>query len=306
MTDLLERSVGPQIELRVELPATLPLASRRCEPGRAGPAEPRRQRARRHAGRRRAVDPGRPGRHGPQEASCRAAPMRASGSATPATAWMPKRCGQAIEPFFSTKELGKGTGLGLSMMHGLAIQLSGMLRLTSVVGRGTTAELWLPLTAMASEVKESKAVTLEGKEVAPRMTILMVDDDALIAMSTVDMLEDLGHQVIEANSGHEALELLQNGQAVDLLITDYSMPKMNGVQLAKAARQDPAGPPDSPRHRLCGASPRFRHRPAPDRQAVSAGTTRSGNCQDDEGEGRLRRDRRQAVRYYPSSCPSTR
>ena len=67
------------------------------------------------------------------------------------------------------------------------------------------------------------------------MTILVVDDDALVSMSTVDMLEDLGHAVIEANSAAHALEILAKDDAVDLLITDYSMPKMNGAQLAKAA-----------------------------------------------------------------------
>jgi CheY-like chemotaxis protein len=56
-------------------------------------------------------------------------------------------------------------------------------------------------------------------------------------MSTVDMLEDLGHQVIEANSGERALDILRDGRSIDLLITDYSMPRMNGAQLAQAARE---------------------------------------------------------------------
>jgi CheY-like chemotaxis protein len=72
--------------------------------------------------------------------------------------------------------------------------------------------------------------------VSTSLTILVVDDDALIAMSTVDMLEDLGHRVIEANSGDKALGILQQRHDIDLLITDYSMPRMNGAQLAKAAR----------------------------------------------------------------------
>ena len=68
------------------------------------------------------------------------------------------------------------------------------------------------------------------------MTVLLVDDDALIAMTTVDMLEDLGFKVIEANSGTRALEIIENDSAIDLLITDYSMPQMNGAQLASAVR----------------------------------------------------------------------
>ena len=143
---------------------------------------------------------------------------------------------KATEPFFSTKELGKGTGLGLSMVHGLAVQLNGALRLKSQVGRGTTAELWLPAALTAAEPEKPAAPSEAKVKTVDKMTILVVDDDALIAMSTVDMLEDLGHHVIEADSGNRALEILRSGRDVDLLITDYSMPRMNGAQLATAAR----------------------------------------------------------------------
>lgn len=140
---------------------------------------------------------------------------------------------RAIEPFFSTKELGKGTGLGLSMVHGLAVQSGGTLRLTSTPGAGTTAELWLPLaTAPVAKPAQPSETRLE----APPSTILVVDDDVLIAMSTVDMLEDLGHTVIEANSGPKALEILQRDVPIDLILTDYAMPGMTGVELAQAAR----------------------------------------------------------------------
>lgn len=143
---------------------------------------------------------------------------------------------RATDPFFSTKELGKGTGLGLSMVHGLAMQLNGTLRLTSQVGLGTKVELWLPVTNIAAE-EERRTVAVPKDEATERITILVVDDDALIAMSTADMLEDLGHDVIEANSGDRALEILREDREVDLLVTDYSMPRMNGAQLAAAARE---------------------------------------------------------------------
>jgi PAS domain S-box-containing protein len=140
----------------------------------------------------------------------------------------------AIEPFFSTKELGKGTGLGLSMVHGLAVQLGGALSLTSEPGKGTTAQLWLPV----SNVPVKEAPEMEtGDTQAPASTILVVDDDALINMNTVDMIEDLGHTVLEAYSGRQALEILNSGKQIDALITDYAMPGMTGVELASKARE---------------------------------------------------------------------
>jgi PAS domain S-box-containing protein len=140
----------------------------------------------------------------------------------------------AIEPFFSTKELGKGTGLGLSMVHGLAIQLGGALQLRSEVGKGTTAELWLPVSRTA--VEHSTAAP-QRAPTAPASTILVVDDDMLIAMNTVDLVEDLGHVAIEANSGKRALEILSSGKHVDAMVTDYAMPGMTGVELAVKARE---------------------------------------------------------------------
>jgi CheY-like chemotaxis protein len=142
----------------------------------------------------------------------------------------------AVEPFFSTKPLGKGTGLGLSMVHGLAVQLGGALELTSTVGIGTSATLWLPIAAMPAK---PAMATQETVPIASTNTarILVVDDDPLIAMSTVDMLEDLGHTVIRANSGKRALELLESEQAVDVLMTDHAMPGMTGVELADIARR---------------------------------------------------------------------
>jgi len=143
---------------------------------------------------------------------------------------------RAIEPFFSTKEVGKGTGLGLSMIHGLAMQLKGALRLYSDVGHGTRAELWLPV----ANGKAHLAVTDADPDTHPskrRLTLLFVDDDFLISLSTAALLEDLGHDVVKAESGSAALEVLESGKPVDLMITDYAMPGMTGVQLAEAARR---------------------------------------------------------------------
>jgi signal transduction histidine kinase/CheY-like chemotaxis protein len=143
---------------------------------------------------------------------------------------------RAIEPFFSTKEVGKGTGLGLSMIHGLALQLKGALRLDSDIGRGTRAELWLPVAS-----GKAAAATADAEPGADpskrRLKLLFVDDDFLISLSTAALLEDLGHEVVKASSGAAALEVLESGKPVDLLITDYAMPGMTGVQLAEAARR---------------------------------------------------------------------
>jgi signal transduction histidine kinase len=148
----------------------------------------------------------------------------------------PQTLSRAIEPFYSTKEVGKGTGLGLSMIHGLALQLKGALRLYSDVGRGTRAELWLPV-ANGKAAAAPADVEADSNVSKRRLRLLFVDDDFLISLSTAALLEDLGHEVVKASSGAAALEVLESGKPVDLMITDYAMPGMTGVQLAEAARR---------------------------------------------------------------------
>jgi CheY-like chemotaxis protein len=147
---------------------------------------------------------------------------------------------RATEPFYTTKGIGKGTGLGLAMVHGLAEQSGGRLQLTSRVGEGTRADIWL---RRASALCEPRAVPAEDSSEAGRMlTVLAVDDDALVLMNTVAMLEDLGHQAIGAESAAEALAALQD-RAVDLVITDHAMPHMTGLQLAgRIAAEHPSLP----------------------------------------------------------------
>jgi CheY-like chemotaxis protein/two-component sensor histidine kinase len=141
---------------------------------------------------------------------------------------------KAIEPFFSTKPLGKGTGLGLSMVHGLAVQLGGALELSSTVGRGTRVHLMLPMATDAPQLASPPPAMLK---VIRSAVILFVDDDPLIAMSTTEMLEDLGHRVIGANSGLHALDILRSDQPIDLMLTDHVMPGMTGIELAMATRE---------------------------------------------------------------------
>ena len=140
----------------------------------------------------------------------------------------------AMDPFFTTKGVGKGTGLGLSMVHGFLEQLGGRFILKSQVGSGTRAELWIPAATTASiipEVADDEAVSPEY-----RLCVLVVDDDSLVLTSTGLLLEDLGHRVISATSGAQALELFASTPGIDLVITDMAMPLMNGAQLAHAIR----------------------------------------------------------------------
>ena len=143
---------------------------------------------------------------------------------------------KATEPFFTTKGVGKGTGLGLSMVHGFAEQSGGRLVLHSQKGAGTTAELLLPV-AKTSEKAIPATPAPPAKALRP-LTILAVDDDALVLMNTVHMLEDLGHTVFEAYSGYEALEILKREDGIDLVVTDQAMPKMTGIELAKIIKRE--------------------------------------------------------------------
>jgi CheY-like chemotaxis protein len=143
---------------------------------------------------------------------------------------------RATEPFFTTKGVGKGTGLGLSMVQGLAQQSGGALLLKSAPGEGTKAEIWLPAQTRHEQEPASTPLRAENTAAAPdRLRILVVDDDALVLMSTTDMLEDLGHAVVAAESGHHALAQLQAAR-FDLIITDHAMPQMTGSQLADEVR----------------------------------------------------------------------
>ena len=143
---------------------------------------------------------------------------------------------RAAEPFFTTKGAGKGTGLGLSMVHGLAAQSGGAMRITSQPGDGTTVELWLPLSeaaAMADVLPQPASFGASGRS----YRVLVVDDDPLVVASTAAMLEDVGHVVSEALSGVHALDLLRLGTKVDVVVTDHAMPGMTGSELARQIRQ---------------------------------------------------------------------
>jgi signal transduction histidine kinase/ActR/RegA family two-component response regulator len=142
---------------------------------------------------------------------------------------------RAVEPFFSTKGVGKGTGLGLSMVHGLAAQSGGALKLSSTLSVGTRAEIWLPVADEAALSAEQNQV--ETAHAVRPATVLLVDDEELVRVGTSEMLTDLGYSVVQASSGVAALAVLRGGETdIDVLVTDHLMPGMNGSELVREAR----------------------------------------------------------------------
>jgi CheY-like chemotaxis protein len=146
---------------------------------------------------------------------------------------------RAFEPFFTTKEVGKGTGLGLSMIYGFVKQSGGHVKIYSEEGHGTTIKIYLPrLLSEAVTEGEEKGRPSAIESSVRRETVLVVEDDDDVRMYTVECLQELGYQVLEAHDGPSALRLMQlHGQPVDLLFTDVVMPGMSGSELVAEARK---------------------------------------------------------------------
>jgi signal transduction histidine kinase/PAS domain-containing protein len=144
---------------------------------------------------------------------------------------------RAVEPFFSTKAKERGTGLGLSMVHGLAGQLGGSLAIDSAPGEGTRVHLLLPVASGAPEPERARPA---GAGTSRPLSILLVDDEDLVRANTAELLRDLGHQVVACASGAAALERTDR---FDLVVTDYMMPGMDGIEFAaRIAEQRPGLP----------------------------------------------------------------
>ena len=137
---------------------------------------------------------------------------------------------RVFEPFYTIKGAGKGTGLGLSMVYGFAKQSRGHVNIYSEVGQGTTVKLYLPRARKDEPVIDAAQKAFAGGGTA---TILIVEDDDLVRQYVHTLLKSLGYNVLTANNGNAALEVLQSNPDVDLLFTDVAMPGgMSGRDLA--------------------------------------------------------------------------
>ena len=147
---------------------------------------------------------------------------------------------RAFEPFFTTKEAGKGTGLGLSSIYGFISQSGGTVVIDSEVGRGTIVRLFLPRAAAlgapaesgAAETQRAAGVSFTGA------TVLLVEDEDRVRSMAASMLEELGCNVVTAESGDEALSIVEGGQEISALFTDCLMPgRLDGANLALTMRR---------------------------------------------------------------------
>ena len=142
---------------------------------------------------------------------------------------------KVFDPFFTTKPEGEGTGLGLSMVHGFVKQSGGHIKIYSEVGEGSTVRIYLPRTRQSEDVPDEPGVSRirRGTE-----TILLVEDDDDVRLTTAEMLEQLGYSVLKAKNADDALIVLNTGIAIDLLFTDIVMPGiLRAPELARRAKQ---------------------------------------------------------------------
>ncbi|MDH3473953.1 MAG: response regulator, partial [Rhodospirillales bacterium] len=152
------------------------------------------------------------------------------------TGMAPEIAEKAIQPFFTTKEVGHGSGLGLSMVYGFVKQSGGHLEISSSVGQGTAVRLYLPKAETAAREGAAQAPG-PAATAGSGERILVVEDKADVRRLATRILTRLGYEVIEAADGKSALESLAAGPEVDLLFTDVVLPgRISGADLAKEAQ----------------------------------------------------------------------
>jgi PAS domain S-box-containing protein len=146
----------------------------------------------------------------------------------------PEVLAKATEPFFTTKAPGRGTGLGLAMARGFAEQSGGGLRIDSTEGQGTTVHLWLPA---GRRKPDSKGLKYAPRTLSNSARIMVVDDERLVLEGLSDQLKTGGYEVLSFPNSSEALAALDAGAKVDLIISDLSMPGIDGVSFLREAQK---------------------------------------------------------------------
>jgi PAS domain S-box-containing protein len=144
---------------------------------------------------------------------------------------------KAFDPFFTTKPVGKGTGLGLSQVYGFVKQSGGHVKIYSEMGQGTTVKIYLPrlVGAFAQDAPDTADHELPLGDA--REVVLVVEDEPAVRQFTIEALNELGYQVLEADGAKAALQLLDAHPEIVLLFTDVVMPDVNGAKLADEARR---------------------------------------------------------------------
>jgi CheY-like chemotaxis protein len=146
-----------------------------------------------------------------------------------------------FEPFFTTKPRGKGTGLGLSIVRGIVEQHGGRIEMESALGQGATFRLWFPHSAQAAVRETLPTPNTDGGHDGRR--VLVVDDDESIRTLVVTLLNDAGYQVHAAGSEHELRELLDQIEALDLLLSDVILPDTDGPKVRQIVSERYPGAP---------------------------------------------------------------
>jgi signal transduction histidine kinase/ActR/RegA family two-component response regulator len=148
----------------------------------------------------------------------------------------PSHLSKVFDPFFTTKPLGKGTGLGLSQVFGIARQSGGTTQIESAEGVGTSVSVWLPLTEAPEQPHDARAVGRVETPAGTQARVMVIDDDEGVRRFIVECLEMLGCTVTEASNGADGLAYLAD-DIPDVLIVDFAMAGMNGVEVARVAHR---------------------------------------------------------------------
>jgi CheY-like chemotaxis protein len=140
---------------------------------------------------------------------------------------------RVFEPFYTTKPMGEGTGLGLSTVFMIATRARGSVEIESAPGRGTTVEVWLPV----SDERVGRAPDPAPAVLVVEGTVLLVEDDAAVLEATAELLRQSGLNVIKARNGREAHEIVAGGAEFDVVVTDAVMAHVGGLELLRGLRE---------------------------------------------------------------------